>query len=381
MPKAVDDCVEKLLAKWKADPASRPRPKKKDQDEKSQAWAICNAAAKKATEASTDIMFDDDSGYGPTLVGAAATNRPYIPMLQESKILEREDGSKVALVHLAIPGYFNHPTGAFVLNRAVFSSFIANFSSNVVGQKLCYDARHKPELGALGWFDRLFLAECENLPGVQGLFAEVDPTDVGLAEIENRRFLYSSMTFHRNYSRDDVKLDLERAEVLEIPLEVEDVIEEEGDEDMGDENKIAELEQKLADLENEKGQLATQLESLEDLQKEHERLRLQARKSSADAVVMLAKSHRDSDGNAHPKALIEWVSKLLKLEKFGKDDGIVQLSQDEPLPDGVYDYLVAAARDLVESLPGVVPLERKTSSGKEDEDDANEYDFAKEWED
>jgi hypothetical protein len=358
MPPAVEDCKKKLVAKWGSDPASRPKPKQKDQDAESQAYAICTAMAKRATEASMETMFGE-GGFGPTLVGAAATNKPFIPMLEESKVVER-DGKKWVKVHLAIPGYFNHPTGQFVLNRQVFGNFIANMSANVVGQALPYDARHKPELGALGWIEELEIDD-------RGwLFGWVDPTDVGLSEIENRRFRYSSMTFHRNFKRDDVKLDLERAEELDLGVELE--APEQGENMEGNDDKVTALEQELE-------QLRGQAVELERVRAEMKELRLSAARARSEAVVQLAQSHRDKDGNAHPKQLLEFIQKLVTFGQFGEVE--VSLSLDTA-PDGLHDYLVAAARELVESMPGVVPCEQHTSAGRE-RSEVEDFDYASEW--
>ncbi len=220
MPAQVEKCVKSLMAKWKADPASRPTPKKEDQDAKSQAFAICQASYNKSVKNSLAVMLAD--GYGPALIGAAATNRPYIPQLEETRV-EEIDGEKKFIVHLANPGFFDHPLGAFVLNNAVFSTMINNFESKVVGQKAAYDSRHQPQLGALGWFEKLWIKDGK-------FYGQVDPTKVGLEQIENRTFLYSSMEFHRNYKRDDVKLDLEDAtdDFCTLDLE-ENYIEEIGD--------------------------------------------------------------------------------------------------------------------------------------------------------
>jgi len=200
MPASLDRCVSSLTAKWKEDPSSRPK-SKEGQDAKSQAFAICTAAEKRSKAKSLEIMLED--GYGPVLIGAAATNRPYIPRLEETRI-EEISGEKKLIVHLANPGFFNHPTGAFTLNHAVFSTMTQNFDDRVVGQREAYDCRHQPNLGAFGWFEKLSIRD-------KKLYGQVDPTPVGLEQIENKMYLYSSMEFHRNYKRDDVRLDLEDA--------------------------------------------------------------------------------------------------------------------------------------------------------------------------
>lgn len=553
MPAAVEKCVSSLLAKWSKDPSSRPPPRQggkdgKPQDAKSQAWAICQASYKKGKSKSLEIMLED--GYGPTLIGAAATNRPYIPRLEESR-MEEIDGQEKLIVHLANPGFFNHPTGPFVLNHAVFSTIIHNFDSNILGQKAAYDSRHKPEFGALGWFDKLWLDEKGRLWG------QVDPTPTGKDLIGGKSYLYSSMEFHRNYKRDDVKLDLEDATEDFCLLDMEDGYESDL-EDLGyivlgdnmnyelEENKEAiqkfaadlkkfldgdgkvldfgehsgkappgmgvidghlvmprqvaqmymklmgdkkELEEyllfnpfhskedgkfttktgsksggshkdkikagakktlKIAGIvtavtigagvaflaatslaaaaagatqkaamdkaydewaksnptmfssedddmtDEERVQLELELEEerrkrqeeqnrIKKLEKERDsamekalKLEQEAMDSAVAATVDLAVNHRDKNGNALPRVFAEWVKKVLSFDEFGEDEDVVKLEQEEKPGAEAVRYLTAAIRNLILEMPGSVPAQRKTQSGKGESDD-EDFDYNELW--
>jgi len=388
MPEKVDSCVSSLLKEWEKDPASRPKAKKKDQTAKDQAWAICSAAQQRSAKAEEDVltvMLED--GFGTTFIGAAATNRPFIPQLEETRI-EGEGDDKKLIVHLANPGKFYHWTGPFVLNRAVFANMIHNFDTGVVGQKCAYDAHHVPDNGALGWFKRLWI------DGQGRFFGEVDPTPTGLGVIEGKGFLYSSMEFHKNYERVDAILDLEDASTepcadraaLEGALEqyrleagAESDSEEEGTEgDMSmSEQQVKEMQDRLVALEaerdgtiSERDDLRVELEAAQ-AEREQERKRAiqleqDALNTSIAAVVSLAQNHRDGEGRGHSRALIEWVGKVLQFEDFGEGDGVVHLSDDERPSIGFRRYLLSAAQDLVTSLPGVVPAQRGTTGGSED---------------
>jgi hypothetical protein len=396
MPKKVDSCVSSLLKEWEKDPASRPKAKKKDQTAKDQAWAICSAAGKRSAKAEANalaIMLED--GLGTTFIGAGATNRPFIPELEETRV-EGEGDDKKLIVHLANPGKFYHWTGPFVLNRPVFANMIHNFESGVIGQKSAYDARHLPDRGALGWFERLFIDDTGRF------FGEVDPTPTGLEAIENREFLYSSMEFHKNYERVDAVLDLEEASTepcadrtaLEGALEqyrLEAEAEEDSEDDMPEklELQLQEMQDRLTALEAERDDAASERDDLRvrlegaqsDVERERERatqLEQDALNTSIDAVVSLAQNHRDEEGRGHAKALIEWLGKVLRFEDFGEGDEVVQLSDDERPSIGLRHYLLSAARDLVTSLPGVVPAQRETTGGDEDlgGDDGEDFDFS-----
>ena len=393
MPEWVDSCVSSMLGKWERDPSARPKPKEAGQKAKDQAWAICTAAHKKQkAEFAHALTIMLEGGQGPTVIGAAATNRPYIPQLEETVVVE-EDEKKHLVVHLANPGFYNHPLGPFSLNRAVFLAMIDNFDKGILGQKAAYDCRHRPNDGAYGWFVGLSIDEKSRL------FGEVDPTPVGLKAIENREFLYSSLEFHRNFHRDDAKLDLERAEVFTSEcMDLEEFTESESDseeedaekgtevDDMGENTeKLEKLEGQVTTLEKEKQDaldLATEGEKrAKEAEEKALSLERDALDASIDAVVSLAKNHRDEDGNGHSRVLIKWIDKVLRFGDLGEDDDVVRLSDDEKPTSEVVKYLLAATKELVEGLPGVVPAEQETSGDAEDKEKGkDDCDYEGEWE-
>jgi hypothetical protein len=336
-----------------------------------------------------------EDGYGPTLVGAAATNRPYIPQLKETTVTG-EDDEKRLVVHLANPGKYDHPLGPFTLNRTIFLMMVNNLELGVLGQKAAYDCKHRPNDGAYGWFEKLYLDEKNRLFGI------VDPTATGLAAIEDRQFLYSSLEFHRNYKRDDVKLDLERAteftvecmdlEELDLEESIEPESEEEIDEDAEVDNmgegteRLEQLEGQVTTLEREKQDALDLAAKREERAKEAEKRALKLEQRALDArvasVVSLAKNHRDKDGNGHSRVLIDWVDKVARLSDLGEDDDVIRLSDDEKPTSEVMHYFLAAVEELIETLPAVVPTESDTS-GDEDNDKEKEdnFDYKEEWED
>lgn len=383
--------MNSLLAEWKSDPSKRPPPRKKGQDAKGQAHALCTAAYNKSVANSLSLMLE--GGNGTTFIGAAATNRPYIPHLKPTKVIDQEDGEKMLLVHLANSGHFNHPTGAFTLNRVVFSLMIQNHKSNVLGQDSAYDCRHRPDDGAYGWFEDLLLGDQVD-EGEKEFWGLVKPTPVGLERIESGEYRYSSMEFHRNFERDDVVLNLEDVTDEDLCL-IDPGAEEEAEEDMGKENdeKVTlELEAAKAELAKLEAEREAEKKAAEEKILEAEKLALEAEQralklqqeaidSEATAVVELAKAHRDEDGNALPRQFLEWASKFLKFEDIGEDKGIVQLEEETEVPNEVQRYCIAAVRSLVLSMPGVVPAKQKSQSGEEEpNDDEDDFDFDGLWE-
>ncbi len=394
MPAAVDRCVRSLLSKWNDDPSSRPAPREKGQSAKDQAWAICSAAHKKSVAASLELMLE--GGGGPTLLGAAATNRPYIPHLKPTEVVERDE-EKLLLVHLANSGHFNHPTGPFTLNRAVFSIMIQNHKSNIIGQEVAYDCRHRPDDGAYGWFVDLMLGDQVD-KGEKELWGLVRPTSVGLNRIEGGEYRYSSMEFHRNFERDDVVLDLEDTTedfcLVDLELETEEE-DETPEEDMPKDDEVT-LEQ-LKDLQRERDELKKKADAAEakareqeERAEEQESLALEAEKraialqrqavdSEIDAVVALAKNHKDEDGNALPRPLIEWIAKFLKFEEIGEEEGVVRLEEGMEVPSAVQEYCIGAVKNLIPTMPGAVPAERQTHSGNREGSDDDDFDYKSLW--
>lgn len=382
MPAAVERCVSSLLAKWSKDPASRPKPKEEGQDAKSQAWAICQAAYNKRVAASLNIMFE--GGLGPAFMGAAATNRPYIPQLKETRVVEEGEKKKL-LVHLANSGHFNHPlAGPFILNRAVFSSFISNFRSNVIGQRAAYDCRHRPDDGAYGWFEKLMFGD-EIGEGEKEFWGMVDPTEVGLQRIEGGQFRYSSMEFHLNYDRSDVTLDLEDITSDFCVIDLEEEEKEPEVNEMGDNTIALEEHQKaldeLAALKNKSNQDAQAVKDAEERAQKAQALVLEMQReaieTSAGAVIELAQTRVDENGNALPRQLVEWMAKVMKFESLGEGDNAIKLSADEEVGLGVRKYLIDAMKVLALSMPGVVPAERTSAGGS---DTSDKFDYNSEWE-
>lgn len=376
MPAAVERCVESLLSKWDSDPSSRPTPQEEGQDAKSQAFAICQAAHKKAEMDAQDAMLLE--GYGPTLIGVAATNRPFIPNLTPIEVVGEEDDKRF-ICHLATPGLFNHPRGRFVLNRQVFSAMIANFTSHVFGQDVALDTRHRPDLGSLAWFDRLYIKDGK-------LFGEAVPTPKGLEVVGNKEYRYCSMEFHKNFNRDDVKLDLESA-TEEFCLTDDEVsmciISTEGQQP--EEDKMAENEKEnteVTELELKLGKMESAVADAERRAKEAEEKVLQLQRTTLnewiERIVRLAKTYRDSEGNAHPAPLIAWAEKILRFEDIGEGEGVVKLSSETPTLLEMRQYIIGAVDQLLTSLPGVVPLQRKTQDQPGDKDKDN-FDYDGEW--
>lgn len=145
---------------------------------------------------------------------------------------------------------------------------------------------------------------------------------------------------------------------------------------MSDEEKVK-LEQELEE-EREKREAdvrALEKERDEAMQKAL-KLEQEAMDGAVASIIELAQDYRDKDGLGMPKQFIEWVGKVLKFEDFGKDDSVVRLSEDDGPGAGMVKYLTGAVKDLILSMPGTVPTQRKSKDGS---GGSEEFDFDDVW--
>lgn len=357
MPAAVERCVLKLTAKWAKDPSSRPTPQKKGkdgkpQDAKNQAWAICTAAHNKKMGKLEQVNLVSLEGLGPTVLGGAVTNRPHILGLPEISIVEEDDKEKLVVPFLR-KGKFRHHTGLLEFNDQAFEVMIDNFNKGVVGRKISLDNRHKPELGAVAWFESLFVDE----DGV--LKAKADPTPTGLQTIKDRNYMYASIEFNRNWESPEIKFSSDEFEDFDdIPIEEEDM----------DTVTLEQYQEEVAAREKLEAELAKVKEGQVSLESSYRDMIADLRRQNAEqhvrSIILEAEGYRDSDQRGHPKALLDWAGKVLRFEAVSEDVTL----EDENDTGKYRAYIRKAVANLLQTLPGTVPLE---SVDTEPEDDRN----------
>jgi len=305
MPEDVEKCVKSLLDKWKDDPSSRPKPLKEDQSPEEQAWAICTASHNKKLKLE-----------GPTLLGCAVTNRPFIKGLPPIRMIKVGNEDRL-LVPMLKRGKYRHPEGILVFNDDVFDNFIRNFKQNVVGNDISIDARHRPELGALGWLEDIY-KEGDFLYGI------ARPTKSGKEVVEGELYKYASVEFHPDWRSPEVKLSMDNIIDLESTLEGLSAIEQTLNERVGVyQNEIKRLEEELC-------------------------------RSKIAAVLEKARNYRDESGRSHSPFLLEWAQSVLNMEQIGNS---IKLEDVDKNPNAVFTYLLEAVTYLLENLPGQVLLE------------------------
>lgn len=313
-----------------------------------QASAMCHARWRKAkgVKEPKAEMIDLISleGVGPTILGAAVTNRPFIKGLPPISI--REDGTMI--VPLLRHGTYRHKTaGNLVFNDQIFQKMIENFDNNVLGNEISIDNRHKPELGANGWFKKVYVDQSGFL------CAEVEPTPPGKEAIENKQYRYASIEFHRNWESPELRFSGEN--LVEI-TETEDDMPGDG----VTLEQYQELEQARLDLEQK---LKDSTDRLVRLEEAHgmtvTRLEAQLLREKVSSILAQAEAYRDEKGKGHPKALVDWAKSALMLEEIGEGDGVIKL-EDSNNVSGVLAYFRKAIKVLLETLPGSVPFETQT---------------------
>lgn len=359
MPANLDSCVQGRLAAWKKDPSSRPK-HKEGQKPKEQAFAICTASLKGAgkLEDNYDIMLEE-SGNGPTILGAGATNRPIIKGLPPIAIFE-EDGEKLLRIPLLLEGKWKSRYGILEFTKKIFGIMVRNHEDNVVGNELSYDNRHKPELGAIAWFKRFAFEQIKRGEKLAWLlFGIAKPTPRGLEEIENKAYKYASIEFSPNFEHPLVAFGEVLTDKDLLVIDIEEVAMPEGQDTKQLEDKILEMEEqliaagKLADLvTTQSKQLEVATQQIGALQLESQRYRSDALKARIDQAITAAEGYRD-DGKAHSKLFLEFFKNMMLGSDIGEGDGVIKLEDDE---SNTTAYYRSALVWLSENLPGVVPM-------------------------
>lgn len=204
MPAKLDSCVQQVLSDMSSGKTKKPskmangQPIKTDGDLRSVAFAMCNARIK-AEEESEAYMLE---GVGPVILGIAATNRPHLPLDPMSVI--DVDGSPMLRVPIVRKGIYRHPRGKLVFNDKVFERMVRNHEAGESHFGVSLDIRHKPELGALAWFDKDRGGRIEQ----EGdhLVAYGKPTSEEATNIvKHGQYSFASIEFHPNYEKPTIE--------------------------------------------------------------------------------------------------------------------------------------------------------------------------------
>lgn len=357
MPQILENCVQSLTSKWKAKPSSRPTPKKdskgKPQDAKAQAFAICTASLKASGKMEAELISLE--GVGPVILGAAATNRPHIGGLPEVSRVE-QDGEKLLRIPLLVLGKWRHTSGLLDFTRDVVERMRANFQDNVVGRKVSWDNRHKPELGALAWFKGFRYEEGDD--GKKLFVGYARPTPAGDKVIDEERYKYASIEFHPNWETPLVSAL--SSDEFEPCVEREVIMPDETGVDGVNEEQVIALE---ADLKKAQDALKLEQEGRTALQDRIVRLEQRSLRQFVDNILLKAEQYRDGENRAHSKVLLDWARAVLLEDPIGEGEGAISL-EDRNDATQTRAYYRRAIGTLLESLPGVVPM----SSGETDPD-------------
>lgn len=378
MPAALDACVESMLKQWKAKPASRPTPKKdrsgKPQKARQQAFAICTASLQKAGKMEAELICLE--GVGPTILGAGATNRPHIGGLPEVTRVERV-GEKLLRIPLLVLGKWKHARGLLDFTRTVVERMRDNFINNVVGRKISWDNRHKPELGALAWFESFGYEEED---GKKLFVGYGKPTPAGDKVVDEDRYKYASIEFHPDWENPLVAAL--SSDEFEPHVEQEVVMPDETGVDSGNDKQVVTLE---ADLKEAQDALKLEQEGRKTLEGERKtlekrliRLEQQGLRQFVDNILLKAEQYRDGESRAHSKVLLDWAKAVLLEEPIGEGESVIKL-EDCGDATQIRAYYRRNIGVLLETLPGIVPMQSgETDPDKERRLESDDYEPTKE---
>jgi len=316
-------------------------------------WRDEHPGSAPKTEAELAVLLENLTisleGIGPTILGAAVTNRPHIKPLPPIEIVG-EDGEEKLIVPLLREGKFKHSSGVLDFTKSYFEKMIQNFKNDVVGVRIGLDNRHRPELGAIGWFEDVFIDKDDLLKG------KVDPTPAGLQTIKDRQYRYASLEFHRDWEHPEIVYNSDEFEELSVEEIMPDEKELVSLEDYQKEVEARErLEAQLKTLEDQHG---TKIQSLEDSYAQTiAQLEAQNVRQHVESIMLRAENYRDGESMGHPKVLLDWAKKVLMLEDLGEGDDVITL-EDRDDAKKLRGYLRRVVSVLLETLPGTVPLSK-----------------------
>lgn len=327
-----------------------------------------------ATEKYEDLqrkMLEDGS---PVILGVAATNRPHLP-LPPMDVVEK-NGETFIRVPFLRKGIFRHPTGNLVFNEEVMQKMLENHNNKRSHYGVSLDLRHKPELGALAWFDkeRGGFVELEKDPEYGDLLVGYGkPTSEAAKDmITNKQYVFASVEFHPKWKGNLVqKLSMDEAQ--EIMLE--DLVDDTNLEDnmsmveitREEYDRLLALEVQFESMkrESQEEEIPEKIRvQLEEQAKEIQRLKRKTLESQVESVITKAENYRDEDGRGHSPVLLE-VAKaaMLGLEVQHGDEVIKLESTDNT---SVIEYNRRLWIKLLESNPGTVRFESRVETVEEE---------------
>ena len=110
-----------------------------------------------------------------------------------------ESPKLVSSVQLLRKGVFQHAWhGSLEIDDGLFASLIRNFDADARGIDIALDVEHMPDLGAAGWFRRLFTDNSES-----ELWGDVEWTPAGRKLVEESAFKYLSIEYDLEYADEE----------------------------------------------------------------------------------------------------------------------------------------------------------------------------------
>lgn len=314
------------------------------------------------------LMLEDGS---PVILGVAATNRPHLPLPPMSVV--EKDGETYIRVPFLRKGIFRHPTGNLVFNEQVMKEMLSNHNNKKSHYGVSLDLRHKPELGALAWFDkeRGGFVELERDTEYGDLLVGYGkPTSEEASKmIKNKQYVFASVEFHPKWKGNMVqKLSIDEVEEIALEDLVENVKFSNTEEIMDkieitreEYDRLLALESQVESMkrESQEEQIPENIRiRLEDQTREIQRLKRKTLESQVESIIAKAETYRDNSGRAHSPVLLELAKAAMLGLEVQNGDEVIKLESSE-LAD-VVDYNRRLWIKLLETNPGSIQFESRT---------------------
>jgi len=344
-------------------------------------------------------------GNGSTIIGVAVTNRPNVRLRDHPIEFVEEDGQEMARVPFLVQGKYRYSRTGETLDfdDKKYSEFLKNHEAGVFDGMVGLDLVHKPELGALVWFEKSRGGRIvEEVVGKDKLLVGYGPLVSESAKDTILRFSAASVSYIPDYESNKL-LSTVSGETNSYILEIGEngqslfTIDEEvpmSDNTISlDEHNVkleavnTELGQAYAtvtDLQTQVSDLTAKVQELEDKKEEPkaeptpaeiemgERIKaLEAQNVSlaqdrrvANVRSVMLDLKQEKEGMAHPAVFLETIEKIL-LEKDVSDKIIALSDEGRDDADAVRSWFTRAILELATTTPRSIRAEGQTIASEQ----------------
>lgn len=351
---------------------------------------------------------------GPTLVGVAATNVPFIRFRKDGriKVVERNE-KKMLRVPILREGVFDYYGRKIAFTGKVFDQLIENEENGVSDYPPSLNKNHKRG-EALAWFNKDMGGELVREGKLLVGYAVPTGDDV-LETFERGKYLYASAEIDFKYKSNAIRIEME--DLRELDLEELEMANEEGqvtlekkehEELLAAKEQLEETKSKIQELEEAVSDIAKYKEKIVELQgviakfeadnkqdeyeslpevvrlkleeqdKEIRRLKEAGLVARVDSII--AEMEKPVDGFVHDPVILEFSRNLMLGLPVGNADNVIKL--ENPTDYSAFiNYVRAAIPWMLENVKRSVLVDSKVNTSKDEQNLENPFNQKRQYTD